>query len=371
MRIAKLKEYFCKNIINILLSCVYLISGIPVVQKFLGYWGVIIYCIVGFIFFFTFSHSILIHKIRDKIFTIGFLIFALISFFILYPLAQTRSQIGLGSDRDEALSIAVKELLKFHNPYNFNHPTYFGNPISSLPGSIFIHVPAQMLFHNTVYMEPVILVVAVALFYRYDATKVKYLIGAVFYSPVFWQDFLTGGDFATLSILTFVVLKFFLKKVDTKKTVVSISYGLILGICLCTRALMILFLLPLAIYPTLEKNAIERFKLLSVPLITFCVLILGFASWDFANFTPIKTLGKSGGIFQTAMSIVLLLVYCTFIFLSTRVIKTGTFNLEKFLAPLGFLITIIPTVSYDPWSIYYSFSFGFLAFICYSDSKQI
>jgi hypothetical protein len=347
-----------------------LISGIPVIQKFLGYLGVIIYCIVGFVFFFTFSHSILIRKIRDKTFTIGFLSIALIAFFLFYPLAQARSQIGLGSDRDEAISIAVKELLKFHNPYNFNHPTYFGNPISSLPGSIFIHVPAQLLFHNTVYMEPLILVIAIALFYRYDSTKIKYLIGAVFYSPVFWQDFLTGGDFATLSILTYVVLKFFLKKVKTKEKMDSISYGLILGICLCTRATMALFLLPLVINPALGKNLIERFRLLSMPLITFCVLILGFASWDFANFTPIKTLGKSGGIFQTEVSILLLSVYYTFIVLCTRVIKTASFDLEKFLAPLGFLITIIPTVSYDPWSIYYSFSFGFLAFIAYSDSKR-
>lgn len=366
----RISRFLGQNIANLLLSCIYLISGIPVVQKFLGYMGIVLYLIVGFVFFFTFSRINLISRIRNKTVTIGFLSFALLLFFLVYPLAQARSKMGLGSDRDEAISIAVKQLIKFQNPYNFNQPTYFGNPISSLPGSLIMHVPAQLLFHNTVYMEPVILVIAVALFFRYESTKMKYLIAAVSYSPVFWQDFLTGGDFATTSILAYVVLKIFLKNVTSEMKLVPITSGLILGLCLCTRAPMVLFLVPLVINPGLGETFITRFRLLAVPLITFCTLILGFASLDFSNFTPIRTLGKSGGIYQTSAIILLLSMYLIFILLRMKVSKKYDFNLENFLAPIGVLITIIPAVTYDPWSIYYSFSWGILAFLAYSNSKQ-
>lgn len=53
--------------------------------------------------------------------------------------ARQHPRIGRGSDRDDALDVAVRRLAHLHNPYAAR--TNLGNPVSPLPGSLALAAP--------------------------------------------------------------------------------------------------------------------------------------------------------------------------------------------------------------------------------------
>ena len=57
---------------------------------------------------------------------------------------------GKGSDADDALNLAVNELL--HGRYPFYARTYLDNPVANLPGTIFLAVPFALL-GNSAYQN--------------------------------------------------------------------------------------------------------------------------------------------------------------------------------------------------------------------------
>ena len=364
-----MRRIFPESSVNFLFIVVFLVPGLPLYLKYLKITG----GLVCFLFFLVFLHWLLSSNIlinlEERKLVIFFLFVATVLFFVIYPLAQSRSEAGVGSDRDEAISIAVRNLLDFQNPYSYSHPTYLGNPISSLPGSLLIHVPSQLIFNNTVYMEPILLILSILLLQKFDPIKCKYLIVGISISPVFWQDFLTGGDLAINAVLSYVLLLIYIKQIYERRLYAFTFAGIALGISLCSRLPMIFYLLPIVINHKFGTHLYQRIGKALLPMGIFGILILSFATLDFSNFTPIKTLGKSGGLSQSILTFILLLSYICVLLFESKDDEINEIRLESLLAPLGIILTVIPAVAYDFWSLYYSYIFGFLAFVSLSQSR--
>jgi len=60
------------------------------------------------------------------------------AFIVLYPVARS-GLFGPGSDRDDALNVALQALLSGHYPYYAQ--TYLGNPPTPMPGALLLALP--------------------------------------------------------------------------------------------------------------------------------------------------------------------------------------------------------------------------------------
>src|SRR2546426_7380654 len=63
-------------------------------------------------------------------------------FIVLYPMADS-GLLGPGSDRDDALNVALQTLLVGHYPYGAT--TYLGNPPTPMPGALILALPFSFL----------------------------------------------------------------------------------------------------------------------------------------------------------------------------------------------------------------------------------
>ena len=215
------------------------------------------------------------------------------AFVFIYPIANAGA-VGGGTDRDEALNIAVWELLSGRYPY---YPrTYLNAPISPLPGAILLAMPFVLL-GNSAYQNLFWIVVFYLLIARYfrDHRVALLICGTILaLSPLFWQEFVTGGDLLANSLFvcsfTIVVMRVFQSSAanSTKKMFVAILFG----IGLSSRLNYLLLLLPVCSLMWQMQGWRSSLKYMAVICITAAILMLPFYIYDPAGFSPLHTLRK-------------------------------------------------------------------------------
>ena len=146
----KSDPYLSLFIFSLLLS----FPSAAVLQKLIGIAGVVIFPAVSFLVLLIGRRSIF-SKLSVKTegrayFLVAITLLILIIIFIVaYPIANSGA-FGVGSDRDEALNIATTDLLNGRYPYY--QKTYHNNPITPMPGSLFLAVPF-VLAGNSAYQN--------------------------------------------------------------------------------------------------------------------------------------------------------------------------------------------------------------------------
>lgn len=119
---------------------------------------------------------------------------AICVFVILYPVAKS-GVLGPGSDRDDALNVALQSLLAGHYPYSAN--TYLGNPPTPMLGALILASPFYLLgnsaLQNLVWV-PVFVFWCTTIF-KDRLTAISYLMLFLLACPAAMQDFVTGGDY--------------------------------------------------------------------------------------------------------------------------------------------------------------------------------
>ncbi|MBA7622777.1 hypothetical protein ES703_30164 [subsurface metagenome] len=290
-----------------LLALVLLIPSTGQVQKYLGIYGVFVYLLLGTI-------AILVHykyvwpvyfsKVTQRraiwLAVITFLILIAV-FTVVYPIANS-GVVGGGSDRDEALNISVRELLRGKYPYSSK--TYLDSPISPLPGSLLLSIPFVVL-GNSAYQNIFWLIaffVSVAWYFE-DMRKALLLLWTILIlSPVILQQFVTGGDL--LSNCLYVLLFSWLTIVLVSKRGVSswkkIVSSILLGIALSSRANFIL-IVPL-VFSIILKEIGWKWTIISCALtfMSFSLVTVPFYLYEPESFSPLHTVNKLG-IYQTVL----------------------------------------------------------------------
>lgn len=290
-----------------LLALVLLIPSTGQVQKYFGIYGVFVYLLLGTI-------AILVHykyvwpvyfsKVTQRraiwLAVITFLILIAV-FIVVYPIANS-GVVGGGSDRDEALNISVRKLLRGQYPYSSK--TYLDNPISPLPGSLLLSIPFVML-GNSAYQNIFWLIaflVSVAWYFK-DMRKALLLLWTILIlSPVILQQFVTGGDLVSncLYVLLFSWLTIVLvskRGVSSWKKIVS---SILLGIALSSRANFIL-IVPL-VFSTILKEIGWKWTIISCALtfMSFSLVTAPFYLYEPESFSPLHTFNKLGN-YQTVL----------------------------------------------------------------------
>ena len=211
----------------------------------------------------------------------------------LFAIAQAWvPEIDSGGDRDEALDIAVRELLMGNYPY---YPqTHLGNPISPLPGALLFSAPFVLLgdsaYQNFFWLS--VLAIAFGHWYQ-DAKLTLVLLITILASPMIFLDVLFGGDLLTNNIYFLVALVWFVRTRYKPSASVPWWPSVFLGVALASRP-NFLFWLPLifAFLLSQGQDLIWLTKRLLIAVSLAGALTVPFYLYDPSHFSPLQALAK-------------------------------------------------------------------------------
>jgi hypothetical protein len=221
--------------------------------------------------------------------------FIIAVFLLLYPHINSHLP-GKGSDRDDALNIAVTELLKGNYPYY--QKTYLENPISPLPGAIFLSIPFVLVgnsaYQNIFWLFAFLLTMCTNLGDWRNAVLLLWILLSL--SPIVQHEIISGGDLLAngLYVLVFVVWHYWSVIKSGYNCYTRILTSSALGIGLSSRANFIL-IVPVIFFMMIKEVPIK--SAIKYMLITFLVLLLTtmpFYFYDPLNFSPLHTASKLG-----------------------------------------------------------------------------
>lgn len=296
----KLRIYFSQinwPLIGFILSL--LIPSTAVVQKYLGINGVAAYLIIASLIMYLgykYALSKIVHFMTDKrllwLVVVAFLVL-LVLFIIIYPIANS-GLLGSGSDRDEALNIATSELLKGHYPYYLK--TYFGNPITPMPGSLVLAIPFVLLgnsaYQNLFWFFLFLYTINYLFKNKQHGITVLFVILAL--APCVMLEYVTGGDLLANSIYVFVFIVWVVMIISKNEKSIwkKILIAVLLGLGLSSRSNFIL-LLPLVFSAYVKNNGWKSAIIyLAISGFTILLVTVPFYLYDPQGFSPLHTINK-------------------------------------------------------------------------------
>jgi hypothetical protein len=211
----------------------------------------------------------------------------LVAFVVVYPHAN-RHGVAVGSDRDDAATIATKHLL--HGLYPYSTETYLGNPVSQLPGALFLDAPF-VLFGNSAYENPFWLAVLLGLLV-WIARDARIALAAAWIalllSPALLREYLTGGDVLanTVAVLVFGLGCLLLGRRW------RIASAVLLGVALSWRPNLAYWLPLFGAAWARRHGAREAVVLPCLALAAFAAVTLPFYLTHLHDFTPLQTANK-------------------------------------------------------------------------------
>ncbi|MBD0319092.1 MAG: hypothetical protein ICV87_02080 [Gemmatimonadetes bacterium] len=213
------------------------------------------------------------------------------AFAVVYPVAN-RGALGGGSDRDDALNLAVRALLRDGMPYR--ERTYLGNPVTPLPGALVLAMPFVLLGNaalQVLFWVPA-LAVSVGRAVRDRGAGLLLVAAALLLCPDALRDVLGGGDYFANAAYVVVALVAAHEAARVRAGVwIEIGAAALLGLALFSRPNFVL-LWPLAA-ASLARVAGRRGALLAVVAAAVGgAVTLPLYLADPAGFTPLHTADK-------------------------------------------------------------------------------
>jgi hypothetical protein len=191
-------------------------------------------------------------------------------------------------DRDEALDLAVCELLSGRPPYRV--VTQLGNPVSPLPGSLVLALPFVLL-GSSAYQNwgwGALALWSVARCRGYGAALLA--LAATFGSLAFTQEWLFGGDLITVALASAGAVAGVVAAVDRPRLRALAS--VVLGIALLSRPNLAFVFVSLLAWALRTRNARTMLPMLGLAASVAGGLLAAFYLWDPLHFTPFHVVHK-------------------------------------------------------------------------------
>lgn len=263
--------------------------------KYFGVAGVIVYFAIGTVLVFAGERFILpvfrerISERTANILSVATFAFLTAIALVLYPMANT-GRFGGGSDADDALVVAVTELLRGHYPYTLS--TYLGNPISPMPGAVFLAIPFVII--GAIHLQNVFWLAVFFIVFRHFEKSSASAIGLIWamlaFSPTLFQNIVTGADYASNSIYILVLMWILIRSLSDQASATwkPIVAALLLGVALSSRSTFML-MMPIFLSVLVQRAGWkEAIKYLAISGITFIAVTLPFWLYDPAGFAPLR-----------------------------------------------------------------------------------
>ncbi len=231
-----------------------------------------------------------------------------VAFAVVYPIADS-GVVGGGTDRDEALDIAARELL--HGRYLYGLDTDLGNPISPMPGAVLLAVPFVLMGNSAyqVFLWLPVFVLVLARLFGSLALALVLLWTILIVAPAVPRDIVIGSDHLSNSLYVFI---FSLVMVRTCATTTAVRLkalsAALLGLGLSSRANFVL-VLPL-VFSQLVRDAgwKDAARYTSITCGTLAAVILPFYLYAPQDFSPLHVAGRLDSTIPHTFTVVLALV---------------------------------------------------------------
>ncbi len=220
-------------------------------------------------------------------------------FLLFYPVLNTNEP-GKGSDRDDALNLAVGELLKGHYPYG--RPDYLGNLPSPLPGALLLALPF-VLFGNSA-LQNFFWLMAFFLGARAVLRNGKLALLSMWLillgSPVVFHEIVTGGDLLAnslyLSVTVIIYENYFYKMNVSARLAFSVFSG-----CVLSSRPFALLVFPMIFRSVLQNVGFKTaIRYMGITLVSFLAVTLPFWFYSPVRFSPFGVYSEHLNSFGTS-----------------------------------------------------------------------
>ncbi|MBN1122645.1 MAG: hypothetical protein JXJ17_16325 [Anaerolineae bacterium] len=344
------------------------LSSAGLIQKYAGIAGIAAYLLIvlaALLILMRFKTAI--YALVDKRFVLFAVLVAvgLVAIFVIvYPM-ETSGQLGLGSDRDEALNIAVRSIAAGRYPYY--ERTHLGNAIMQLPGAILLSAPFVAL-GNSAYQNIFWLLVFVymtGVLFKDRASALVLLVSVLLLSPTLQYEYISGGDLLANGIYVVVFLFLTIRVFSIPKALLweKIACSIALGIGLSSRPYYFI-LIPL-LFVVLLRITNMKTALIGTGAVTLVasLVTLPYYLYDPGAFTPlaVNRLASLDSIIPYASLIVIVTTILLTLVCAFMLFKTSKRNLIPYLywmsAAVQFLSMLFTVVFISIANEHLDFSF--------------
>ena len=359
------------------------IPSCGVIQKYFGNIGLLIYLVAATAILwlvFRYLLELVLSRLseRQAQFLAAVTFVALIAVFALvFPRANVHVA-GRGSDADDALNLAVGELL--HGRYPYYVQTYLQNAIANFPGAILLAAPFVLL-GNSAYQN---LFWFGVFFFAVSRLQQSWRGGLILiwivllFSPVVINYVVTGGDDLANSIYVLLFMLLTVRWVSSSDVPAwkRVLAALLVGVGLSSRANFLLVMPQLFAALTIKAGWRAALNYVAGAGAAFAAVTIPFWLYDPADFTPLHAQAHKVAEFQTILPFAGLVVPalggCIAMALAWRSIKLRRETwlrdcaiVQAFLVVCVATLTIIQTgtlsLTSTSYGVFFLF-FGVLAF---------
>jgi hypothetical protein len=243
---------------------------------------------------------------------------ALVAVFAVGVPVSADMLLGVGSDRANALDVALSELAAGRYPYAAT--TYLQNPITPLPGALVLAAPFRFLLGTAAWQNvawtALLLPVLNGGWRLRPGPTVLWLLTVVYGLEV-WREFIIGDDLVTGAVPALAAVAWTLRAArpgPACSTPVLTAAAVALGVTTCTRPHLALVVVIVAVAVGLAAGRRRGLLVGGVAAATWAVLIVPFLLGGLARFSPLHVAAKvtaqrglSVGIVAIALGAALLL----------------------------------------------------------------
>lgn len=285
-----------------------LFPSFGVIQKYFGNVGLLIYLVaatailwLAYRYLFELFLSRLSERQAQILAGVTFVVLIAV-FALLFPMANVHVA-GRGSDSDDALNLAVGELL--HGRYPYYVQTYLQNAIANFPGAILLAAPFVLL-GNSAYQN---LFWFGVFFFAVSRLQQSWRGGLILiwivllFSPVVMNYLVTGGDDLANSIYVLVFMLLAMRWVSSAEAPAwkRVLAALLLGVGLSSRANFLLVMPQLFAALTIKAGWRAALRYVAVAVAAFAAVTIPFWIYDPAGFTPLHAQSHKVTEFQTIL----------------------------------------------------------------------
>lgn len=261
------------------------LSVIPLFQGDFFVLSALYLCAIYFVTTHTYRCHVLVSKANW--FFGAYIFLLMIASFVLYPHIDSGA-LGFASDRDEALSIGVKQMAQGLYPYYCKAALHVhegcpkvGNPIAPMPGGLMLSLPFAIthVWLQSIFWLSMLFVVSKKL----GENTLKNYMALLLLSPIVVAETISGGDHIANGAAVAISLSIAL---SAQRTWVIVLASVLYGVALSWRSYFFLTSVPVAVY-LMHSGQWRRLLILgTVSIMAAALVVLPFYWYDPEHFSP-------------------------------------------------------------------------------------